>query len=70
MGKFGHFSPKPHLVWRNDEGLLLLLHNRAGYMSRDEQASKETLVKRYTDKSGVQRRVGIPDKLRASQKLD
>lgn len=70
MGKFGHTSPKPHLVWSNDEGLLIVLHQKAGYMSREEQGSKDKLVKRYIDKSGQQRRVGIPEKLRASQKLD
>ncbi|CAK9056158.1 unnamed protein product [Durusdinium trenchii] len=33
MGNFGHESPKQHVVWSNDEGMLELLRERAGYMS-------------------------------------
>lgn len=71
MGKFGKSSPKPHVVWSNDEGMLVMLHQKAGYMSRQEQDAKpDKLVRKYVDKSGNARRAGIPAKLRASQNLD
>ena len=70
MGKFGSPSPKRHKVWSNDESLLQELFQRAGYMSREQQNACSTkLVRKYIDKKGVRRCVGIKDELRNSQCL-
>ena len=70
MGNFGHPTPKQHLVWSNDHVLLQEINNRAGYMSREAQSAKEVkLVRKYIDKQGVKRHVGIRDQLKSSQIL-
>ena len=70
MGNFGHDTPKNHVVWSNDASLLDAVHTRAGYMSRDDQESKPVkLVRKYIDKNGEKRHVGIRPNLRKSQIL-
>lgn len=69
MGNFGHESPKQHVVWSNDEGMLELLRERAGYMSAAEQASRESqLVRSYIDCNGKRRCVGRKKELKNSQR--
>ena len=70
MGNFGHDTPKQHWVWSNDVGLLEAINGRAGYMSRHDQSTKEVkLVRKYIDKNGQKRHVGIRPELRKSQIL-
>ena len=70
MGCFRAATPKRHKVYSNNKQLLEDLHWRAGYMSKEDQAAFETkLVRKYIDKHGVRRCVGIRDKLRDSQHL-
>ena len=71
MGKFGSCTPKRHVLWSNDAGLIDAIVAEAGYMSRLEQLSLpgEPLVKKYVDKLGVKRRVGKKKFLKASQHL-
>ncbi|CAK9052448.1 DAO domain-containing protein, partial [Durusdinium trenchii] len=68
MGRFGKNTPKRHILWSNNSGLLDQVFQKAGYMSRAEQAAlKDSLVKPYTDKNGQRRFVGIKSKLKDSQ---
>ncbi len=70
MGVFGSGSPKRHRMFSNDESLLERLCARAGYMSRaDQQQCEKKLVKKYIDKKGTQRCVGIKEALRESAYL-
>lgn len=70
MGRFGGKSPKPHIVFSNDEVLVQRILDRAGYMSRLEQSMCPVRTTRtYTDKHGVKRCVGVKDVLRESQYL-
>lgn len=70
MGRFGKNTPKRHILWSNNSGLLDQVFQKAGYMSRAEQAAlKDSLVKPYTDKNGQRRFVGIKSKLKDSQRL-
>ena len=70
MGKFGSASPKRHKVWSNDGGLLEVIFQRGGYMSREQQTACSTkLVRKYIDKKGVRRCVGLKDELQNSQRL-
>jgi len=70
MGNFGHDTPKNHVVWSNDANLLQAINTRAGYMSRAAQESKPVkLVRKYIDKHGEKRHVGIRQNLRQSQIL-
>ena len=63
-------TPKRHILWSNNSGLLDQVFQKAGYMSRAEQAAlKDSLVKPYTDKNGQRRFVGIKSKLKDSQRL-
>ena len=60
----------PTKRWSNDHVLLQEINNRAGYMSREAQSAKEVkLVRKYIDKQGVKRHVGIRDQLKSSQIL-
>ena len=71
MGKFGGATPKRHRLWSNDEWLLHRIAERAGYMSRAEQDACPTKsTKKYIDKNGVRRCVGIKDVLQKSQWLN
>ena len=72
MGNFSETgSPKKHLLWSNDEGMLQMIHDRAGYMSRAEQSKRsDKLTKTYVDSTGRKRCVGIRKKLKQSQILD
>ena len=70
MGKFGSGSPKRHRLLSNDEELLKRIQDRAGYMSRDQQSQCSTkLVKKYIDKRGQSRCVGLKKELRESAHL-
>lgn len=70
MGKFGGSTPKPHRVWSNDERLLSGLTARAGFMSKAEQSCcPGQTVKKYIDKNGKKRHVGIKNALKDSQSL-
>lgn len=72
MGIFGSGSPKRHRLYSNCERLLGAICEKAGYMSRADQAkcSQQKLVKKYIDKAGVRRCSGVKDALRASAYLD
>ena len=68
MGLFGGPTPKIHKFWTNLEWLAQALSDRAGYMSRSqqEQCAGKT-VKKYVDKKGVRRCVGLKAELKNSQ---
>lgn len=70
MGIFGSGSPKRHRLLSNDEELLMKIHAKAGYMSRiDQQQCTTQLVKKYIDKNGCLRCVGLKEELRESAYL-
>ena len=71
MGKFNGPTAKRHRLWSNDPGLLEEIHARGGYLSKQERTALkgEPLTKIYTDSKGIKRFAGIPDKLKASQRL-
>lgn len=70
MGRFGGKSPKPHIVFSNDQVLVQRILDRAGYMSRLEMSMCPVRTTRtYTDKHGVKRCVGVKNVLRESQYL-
>ena len=70
MGIFGSGSPKRHRLLSNDEELLMKIHTKAGYMSREDQQKCDTqLVKKYIDKNGCLRCVGLKAELRESAHL-
>lgn len=60
-------SPKPHVLYSNDEKMLQQICCRAGYMSRQDQAAcPMKTTKRYIDGSGKRRCVGIKSNLKES----
>lgn len=71
MGKFGGPTAKRHRLWSNDQRLLHSIPDAAGTMTKAEMQSLPggPLVKKYKDKAGMNRQVGIRDKLKASQCL-
>lgn len=71
MGKFGSSSPKPHVVYSNDRGLIFALSEFAGYMSRAEQQTRcpERTCRTYLDKQGVKRSQGKKQVMKESQPL-
>ena len=70
MGIFGGQSPKRHRLLSNDQTLLQMLNDKAGYMSREAQDKLESkLVRKYIDKRGQRRCVGNKEALRASAYL-
>ena len=70
MGVFGSGSPKRHRMCSNDEAILDSLCAKAGYMSRaDQRLCDKKLVKKYIDKNGTKRCVGIKNALRESAYL-
>ena len=71
MGVFDRSkSPKPHVLYSNDEGMLHEICSRAGYMSRQDQSScPMKTTKRYVDGSGKPRCVGIKSALKESAHL-
>ena len=71
MGKFNAETPKRHKLWSNDRALLEGVVQKAGYMPREEQNKcPGQTTKKYVDRKGVKRHVGIKDALRNSQLLD
>ena len=71
MGIFGSLSPKPHIMYSNDEGLITMLCEKVGFMNREQQqACPVRTAKTYYDKKGVKRSVGRKKELRESQSLD
>lgn len=70
MGQFCSTSPKPHIIYSNDEVLVQRISERAGYMSREDQARLPTRTsKTYKDRFGVKRCVGLKKEMRESQHL-
>ena len=71
MGRFGAESPKRHRLLSNCENLLNRIEDRAGYMSKEQQRACSTtkLVRKYTDKRGQSRCVGLKKELRESAHL-
>ena len=62
-------TAKRHRLWSNDKKLLDEIVARGGTMTRSamQLLPGKPLVKKYIDKSGKKRHVGIPDRLRSSQ---
>ncbi len=70
MGRFGGETPKRHRLWSNDRVLLDGISRRAGYMSREEQMQcPGQTTRKYMDRNGIKRHVGIKHALRNSQYL-
>ena len=71
MGKFGGATPKRHILWSNDRGLLDGVLEHGGTMTREEMQACQgpPLVKKHIDKRGIQRRTGIKQNLKSSQQL-
>ncbi len=70
MGVFGSGSPKRHRLLSNDEELLNRIEARGGYMSKEQQRQCSTkLVRKYIDKKGQTRCVGLKKELRESAHL-
>lgn len=68
MGKFNGSTPKPHRAWSNDEKFLSRLVERAGSMTREEQSRcPGKTTRKYVDKNGIKRHVGLKDALKDSQ---
>lgn len=67
MGVFGSGSPKKHRLLSNDPAFLEKIHDKAGFMSRVDQAKCDTkLVHRYIDKNGKRRCTGLKKELKES----
>lgn len=70
MGQFNSASPKPHIIYSNDESIIQQILDRAGYMSRqDQQRCPSRTSRTYYDKLGVKRAVGLKKEMRESQYL-
>lgn len=70
MGVFGSGSPKKHRLLSNDPAFLEKIHDKAGFMSRVDQAKCDTkLVHRYIDKNGKRRCTGLKKELKESAYL-
>ena len=71
MGCFGGPTAKRHRLWSNDASMLEHICKGAAYMPGYLRncLTGGGLVRKYCDKSGKRRYVGIPQKLRASQLL-
>lgn len=70
MGVFNSTSPKPHIIYSNDQIIIQRISERAGYMSREDQARLPTRTSRtYKDGFGVKRCVGLKKEMRESQQL-
>jgi len=68
MGQFCSESPKPHIIYSNDEIITQRISERAGYMSREDQSRLPTRTsKTYKDRFGVKRCVGLKKEMRESQ---
>lgn len=68
MGKFKAKSPKPHLLYSNDEGMVAALCEKAAHFphsERDHCTTKTTTI--YRDRNGKKRCVGKKEALRESQ---
>ena len=71
MGVFKSLSPKPHVVYSNDEHMVLMLSTKAGHMTRQQQLEDCPVrtARTYIDKRGVKRSVGRKAELKESQSL-
>lgn len=70
MGIFGSGSPKPHRLYSNDKAILEKVCSEAGHMSRDAmRACDVKTTRRYIDRNGKRRCVGIKPALKASAYL-
>ena len=71
MGAFDGPTAKRHRLWSNDKSLLEQIVSRGGTLTKAAMQSLpgKPLVKKYIDKAGRKRHVGIPDRLRQSQQL-
>ena len=69
MGAFDGVTPKRHKLWSNDRSLLQQVVDKGGSMTKLAMQSLpgKALVKKYIDKRGQRRHVGIPDRLKKSQ---
>lgn len=69
MGAFDGPTPKRHRLWSNSRKLLEGVWEVGGQMTREAMRSLPggPLVKKYLDKNGVKRCVGLKDKLKSSQ---
>lgn len=72
MGAFNGPTAKRHRLWSNNSKLLGGIWKAGGHMSREALSALPggPLVRKYTDKNGVARTVGLKDKLKASQLLE
>ena len=71
MGAFEGPSAKRHRLWSNDRSFLMEIVAHGGYLPKEimKNLPGKPLVKRYIDKQGKKRHVGIPETLRKSQLL-
>ena len=70
MGVFGSGSVKPHLLFSNDAGLLENIAAVAGSLCQlDRTKCTVQTTRKYIDRNGKRRCVGIPDALRESAYL-
>ena len=70
MGNFGGETAKRHRLYSNDYSMLNEITQKAGYMCKEDlKKFTKTLVVKYVDILGVQRRVGKKKELRDSQNL-
>ena len=68
-GKFGAASPKRHLCWSNDEGLVQELLGRGGYLSATDRAKLSSRLATKSLQQGVPRFTGVKKLLKQSQPL-
>ena len=71
MGAYGGPTAKRHKIWSNCAKLLSGIWEHGGSLSREQLSALPGghLVKKYTDRLGVKRMVGIKNKLKSSQLL-
>ena len=72
MGAFQGPTAKRHRLWSNSSKLLGGIWQVGGYMSKEAMRALPggPSVRKYTDRNGVARTVGLKDKLKASQLLE
>ena len=70
MGIFGSDTPKRHVLYSNNKGMLTKILEKSGYMSRQQQQQcPGTTSIKYVDKRGAKRHVGVKKALKESQCL-
>ena len=69
MGAYRGPTPKRHRLWSNCSKFLQGIWDFGGHMSREQLRALPggPLVHKYKDKNGVNRCVGLKDKLKSSQ---